>query len=838
MISEVGLVHLEGVTASCLPEAVPISSRRNLTNAQGESYPLGVLEDSNVALMEIFSQIIQILIAEVLGYNVEVEVQAIGQGAAIMLYKVAGCERPEEFTGCNGGTTRSHVMLAAVSSYVERHNFGRMAPQVVGNGIGYEAISSLYVDQAVAEAALRDSGLPLAFYQSWNASWFDPSVYFDNYTEIPTSSLARCNETWLGDASFMADYVTVSGDHEGLHPDGTAVCPDGFWFLAPSCRANPSRCVPSIASVTPRGRDIQQMLQKSAAFDMPLAISRPIDASARLALPHNFRVAFWNLAPTPDFLPMRMVAVQFPPQDNVAWAQGDLRTMFAGSLSEKLVSRDLSVLAPPVVELLTNFEVSNAVTDQLLFDLVDSNQSLCQWLLSNRAIWSSWIPDETQCSPGFGLHYISGGEYAASREDLDLIGCKACSSGRYSEQLFDQRGYTHTCDVCPAGRSQPSGAAVSCEPCGTGEYQDVAGSQTCKRCGIGTYQDETGSTGCKNCTSGTTTVGLGSISELDCGCPAGQINIATEGTAVCIVCQAGMQCPPLSSGTSLFSGASDLGKDYIPMLLPGFMSLEEEGLDVYKCDNSAACPGGRPGNCAGASKGISCFECADGQQWNGEECRPCQGWVRLGWIVAIVGVCACLPFAHRAKMEYTSQTREILVFTFLTILEIGGNVLQTLAITGQMTLEWPQLLVSMFSLLQVFAFEAADLGLSCVSGSRPLQQFGFQVAVLPCGLLWLLLVHFLFRMLSRGRKLTDLMASMGQMVVVCFQAVSNLSMVPFMCFRHPNGRHSNLQMLSILCGSDDHAAMMIMGTCLGALLCAFWAICVWILWRLPSWSMT
>ena len=115
-------------------------------------------------------------------------------------------------------------------------------------------------------------------------------------------------------------------------------------------------------------------------------------------------------------------------------------------------------------------------------------------------------------------------------------------------------------------------------------------------------------------------------------------------------------------------------------------------------------------------------------------------------------------------MEYTSQTREILVFTFLTILEIGGNVLQTLAITGQMTLEWPQLLVSMFSLLQVFAFEAADLGLSCVSGSRPLQQFGFQVAVLPCGLLWLLLVHFLFRMLSRGRKLTDLMASMGQMV--------------------------------------------------------------------------
>ena len=31
--------------------------------------------------------------------------------------------------------------------------------------------------------------------------------------------------------------------------------------------------------------------------------------------------------------------------------------------------------------------------------------------------------------------------------------------------------------------------------------------------------------------------------------------------------------------------------------------------------------------------------------------------------------------------------------------------------------------------------------------------------------------------------------------------------------------------------------MMIMGACLGALLCAFWAVCLWILWCLPRWSM-
>ena len=771
------LLHFEGVCSfSCLPEAVPISRRRNLTNADGESYPLGVLNGgANVALLGSFSEMAKMLIEEVLGFNADMQLAARDVGGAEMgLYQLAGCEPPN--AGCSGRSIRTHMYLSAVSFHVDQYNLGRVAPEVLGNGLGYEAVSSLFVEEAVAESALRDSGLPLAFYQSWNASWFDPSVYFDSYSSIPTSSLMPCNESLLGDPNFMAAYVRFTGDVAGLHSDGTGICPDGYWFLSPSCRANPSRCVASITSTTPRGRDIQQMLQKSAAFDMPLAIARPKDSAARFSIPPNFKTAFFDLAPGTAFLPMRMVAVQFPPHDAVAWAQGDLRTMFSGSLSQKLVSRDLRVLARPVVEMLTRMELSNSVIDQLLLDLVGAGESMCQWLLNNRAIWSSWIPDQTQCSPGFGLYNISVGHYASSREDAELISCKACSSGRYSEQLFDQRGYTHTCDVCPVGTSQPSGAAVSCSPCGTGEYQDAAGSKICKRCGIGTYQDQPGSSGCKNCTNGLTTVGLGSISESDCGCPLGQINVATEGTAVCAVCQQGMQCPALSSGASLVRGTSDLGEEFVPKILPGFMSLEGEALDVYKCGSHEACPGGRPGSCAGASKGISCFECGHDQQWDREECRPCDVWVRIGWIVAIVGACACLPFAHRARMDYKSQTREILVFTFLAILEIGGNMLQTLAIAGQMTLEWPQLLVTTFSYLEVFAFEATDLGLGCMSGSRPLQQFGFQVAVLPVGLVWLLLVHFQLLMCSRARKFPHLMASMGQMVVVCFQAVSNLSM--------------------------------------------------------------
>ncbi|CAE7581088.1 unnamed protein product [Symbiodinium sp. CCMP2592] len=838
-----------GETFSCLPEAVPVSNQRNLTNSQGDSYPVALLDipagrgSSSGRVSTMLTHVASRLIQEALGYKAvhDARTRSVGDTG---LFILAGCEQPFQKAGCNGGPIRTHILLQPSVYEISQYNLGPRPPEAVGIGLGYETISGVHISAAVAENALQDSGLPLAFYQNWNASWFDPAKYFDSYASIPKSSLLPCNETVFGDKQLMADYVRITGDHEGLHPDGTGLCPDDYWFLAPSCRGNSSRCVPTLGGNAPSGRDVLQMLQKSAAFDMPLALAKPIDGIQRERLPSNFRMAFFNLAPGSTFLELRPQVVHFPTHDALAWSRGDLRTMLSGSLSQKVVSRDLRVLAPSVVEMLTRMEMSNAMVDQLLTDHVSSGQSIdqavCQWLLGNREVWSSWIPDETQCSPGFGLYNISDDQFLLGRmSHADLIGCKACESGRYSAQLFDQRGYTHTCELCPVGRSQPLGAAVSCEPCAKGEFQNLKGSKTCKRCGIGTYQDQTGSMHCNNCTNDTTTVGLGSISEADCGCPAGRINIATDAdtTAVCVLCQAGMQCPGLSSRESLVRGTSQLGEDFVPKVLPGYMSLTEEALDVYKCDNAEACPGGTPGSCTGSSKGVGCFECADGTQWNGEDCQPCESWIRVGWGIAIVGVCVFLPFAHTVKMNDTSPTRELVVFTLLSIFEIGGNLLQTLAITGQMTLEWPQLLVDAFSFLEVFAFEASDLGISCISGSRPLQQFGFQVAVLPAGLLWVLVTHLLLRMLSRGRSLPQLMASLGQIVVVCFSAVSNLSMVPFMCFRHPNGRYSNLQMLSIICGSHDHAAMMIMGTCLGALLCAFWAMCIWILWRLPSWSL-
>ena len=573
---------------------------------------------------------------------------------------------------------------------------------------------------------------------------------------------------------------------------------------------------------------------------MPLAIARArpeFDKSIVL----ERRVLFWLNRPDLELRAAHPVPVMFPAYDGIAYQSADYRTLNSGFLSAKWISRDLAVLAPSIVDFITRLEMSTAVIEAL-FDLLYiegvSDEALCQWLLNNRQHWTSWIPDETQCIPGFGLYDTVNGEYIQMRgESVQGVVCKACESGQSSVQQFDERGYTHVCTLCPPGTSQPSGAAISCTPCGFGEYQDKAGSKACKRCGVGSYQDELGATACKSCMNDTTTVGLGSLSVEECGCNAGFINIASAPPAQCEACQAGLDCPRLSSVHSFFSGESDLGEEFIPKIKEGYMSLAAAGLDVYHCVNSEACLGGKPGTCKGNSTGVACFECEEEQRWNGDECLPCEPWIRVAWGAVLACVCLAILVAHGFKLDYQMGVNGMLIFTFLMLFEVAGNFLQALAIAGQMTLKWPQLLLDIFSVMEVFAFEATDLGISCIAGSAPLAQFTFQVSLFPGALLWLVCCNRILCLLGRVRTGTQLMSSLGQIVMACFGAVSNLALVPFMCFRHPNGEQSNLQMLSIICGSSDHAAMLVMGSCLCALLIAFSCVCVWLLWSLPRFSM-
>ena len=66
-IAQLALVS-STLTSTCLPEAVAVDQRRNLTNIAGESYPVGV-GVFTWASAELTSAMIEILTEEVLGYN-------------------------------------------------------------------------------------------------------------------------------------------------------------------------------------------------------------------------------------------------------------------------------------------------------------------------------------------------------------------------------------------------------------------------------------------------------------------------------------------------------------------------------------------------------------------------------------------------------------------------------------------------------------------------------------------------------------------------------------------------------------------------------------------------
>ena len=184
----------------------------------------------------------------------------------------------------------------------------------------------------------------------------------------------------------------------------------------------------------------------------------------------------------------------------------------------------------------------------MLLDQLGTNDDwatvACRWLQANEATWSAWLPDSTTCFAQFGMYNTVSGEFVSDRVDPTGLECRACPSGKFSEELVDNQGLTYKCTPCPAGSAQPSGAASQCEPCAHGEYQDLPGQVACKRCPISMYQDDKGQASCKACSSGTTTLGLGGVSPLDCGCTEGSIDTSGEGEAIaCVSCGEGLVCP-------------------------------------------------------------------------------------------------------------------------------------------------------------------------------------------------------------------------------------------------------------------------------------------------------
>lgn len=106
-----------------------------------------------------------------------------------------------------------------------------------------------------------------------------------------------------------------------------------------------------------------------------------------------------------------------------------------------------------------------------------------------------------------------------------------------------------------------------------------------------------------------------------------------QGQAHCVPCSEGLHCPLGSNLTSLKTGESIVGEEFVPKLLKGYFSTEEKPIEVFKCQSSEHCLGGMPGQCAGEREvtSIPCADCPRGTSWSGDECVVCSGGVGVMW---------------------------------------------------------------------------------------------------------------------------------------------------------------------------------------------------------------
>ncbi|CAK9093024.1 unnamed protein product [Durusdinium trenchii] len=826
----------------CLDDGVAESERAYIQDDGGNNIPIGVFEMA-WASSTLLAEMTAVMIREVLGFHAHVDPTVGGNGGS-PVFALAGCTDFNDKVNRKCGTqeTTIHVSVDSwIGSYASTQNqfakeYPRLAAEDLGS-MGYVGEESMYVSQAILNAAYSESGLALDFYKSYNTSHHDPKKYFGSIHDVNLSELALCSDTDLSDRNQMSDYAKYSGDYDGVvsQPDGTFVakCTNDRWWYAPACRANASTCIPVFTAGT--GWKAQPMMQWSTAYGMPTALG--VSGGWSLFLKHVRTVQCLHYWWVPDstFIQMLPEQLLFARHSANEWLAGDKKTGGQGSYVSKMVSNNLQSKAGRVREFVANinFELPEVQNLLLEFDATGSAYNVsCKWIRNNRARWSAWKPKLTSCYEGFGLVDASGA-FVPNR--TLAVGCGLCQAGTASEELIDDEGRTFQCKQCPPGYSQSNTYSTKCEPCPKGTSASMFGSISCTPCNEGEYQPDTAQTSCIPCDASRTTLLLGASSLADCVCQAGKI----EQLSTCEDCsEESMHCPKGSTVAMLVAaqGTTDIRG---PFVKKGFFSNPLVPLDTYKCTAELFCPGGSPGQCFGDREGLTCGDCADGHFWGSDQCEPC-GAVPVAWAfsvtMVVLGVCGSY---YMLTSSYTAKASVMMSTT--AALGMLVALFQNLGVLNTVAVPWPAGLEAILSFASIFTFNLDALGFSCAAGSNVARYVStasfFWIVVLALPLVGLL-TNFI-PILNR-RKLAweknKTISTTGQFLQVGFTTMCNVGLMPFMCYRHPTGQASILKYPNVFCGTDEHVIMRVFGVFVLILAFTFFTAACYAAYQAPKWS--
>ena len=160
-----------------------------------------------------------------MGYNTTGS-SATASGTVSGYYALTGCRDFNNVTdrGCNQEVrTAYHVYLeawtsASVSDWEHIQTaYSSMAPRNLGS-MGYVGSLSTFLPRSIQAQAYSTKGKALQFFRSWNASWNQPSDFFDSISSVSTSKLVPCNKpgSAMTNDPMLRRHVKWTGDSDGV----------------------------------------------------------------------------------------------------------------------------------------------------------------------------------------------------------------------------------------------------------------------------------------------------------------------------------------------------------------------------------------------------------------------------------------------------------------------------------------------------------------------------------------------------------------------------------------------------------------------------------------------
>jgi ABC-type nitrate/sulfonate/bicarbonate transport system substrate-binding protein len=385
--------------------------------------------------------------------------------------------------------------------------------------------------------------------------------------------------------------------------------------------------------------------------------------------------------------------------------------------------------------------------------------------------------------------------------------CQLCARGRFRNDTMAPTA----CSTCPVGRAATESGSTTCSECSPGLFKSNVTLVECERCPRGTYMSSWGASECTSCPSGMDTLSVGSWTQAECTCAAGQYLAAT---GACENCPEGMSCAAGSSEAVLqqiAAGQATDGSEY-PKLMLGYWSSKGDPLSIFLCISPNACPGGDPESCSENRVDTACALCSDGYFSSQDgSCTKC-GDVELSgvlypWLPLMLGPVLVFGLYRISRdmpeVAWAKWTTALNCVLFLTLLHY-----QTVGLILGMGLKLPSATANFLGVWESTVDVSTIARPDCM-GFKDFTAGMVMKTVLP---LHCILTFFIAYLIARvvymvaGKGLMDANLTFSAcmaMVQTFFVSIAFTSLQLFMCYDHPNGQSSLTVAPHVMCGSDE-----------------------------------